>query len=106
MSIYSTGRRGLPRSTAKWLIGLVLLASLAAAAAVVAPRFVTGKTAAGSWSAWIATYYPVLLGCGRSRAGGHLAYRRLMGSPDAERRAQGRSATSCPTDRRLGRGVR
>ena len=63
MSVYSTGAEAY-RDTTKWLIALVPLASLVAAAAVVGPRLVTGKTAAGSWSAWITTYWAALLGCG------------------------------------------
>lgn len=62
MSVYSTGAEAY-RDTTKWLIALVPLASLVAAAAVVGPRLVTGKTAAGSWSAWITTYWAALLGC-------------------------------------------
>ena len=62
MSVYSTGAESY-RDTTKWLLALVPLASLVAAAAVVGPRLVTGKTAAGSWIAWITTYWPALLGC-------------------------------------------
>ena len=62
MSVYSTGAEAY-RDTTKWLITLVPLASLVAAAAVVGPRLVTGRTAAGSWSAWITTYWAALLGC-------------------------------------------
>jgi hypothetical protein len=63
VSVYSTGAESY-RDTTKWLVALVPVASLVAAAAVVGPRLVTGKTAAGSWSAWITTYWPALLGCG------------------------------------------
>lgn len=62
MSVYSTGAESY-RDTAKWLVALVPLASLVAAAAVVGPRLVKGETAAGSWSAWITTYWAALLGC-------------------------------------------
>lgn len=62
MSIYSTGAEAY-RDTTKWLIALVPLASLVAAAAVVGPRLVTGRPAAGSWSTWI-TYGLAILGCG------------------------------------------
>jgi len=62
VSVYSTGAESY-RDTAKWLVALVPLASLVAAAAVVGPRLVKGETAAGSWSAWITTYWAALLGC-------------------------------------------
>ena len=62
MSIYSTGAEAY-RDTTKWLIALVPLASLVAAAAVVGPRLVTRRPAAGSWSTWI-TYGLAILGCG------------------------------------------
>jgi hypothetical protein len=61
VSIYSTGAEAY-RDTTKWLIALVPLASLVAAAAVVGPRLVTGRPAAGSWSTWIA-YGLAILGC-------------------------------------------
>jgi hypothetical protein len=62
VSVYSTAAESY-RDTTKWLLALVPLASLVAAAAVVGPRLVTGETAAGSWSAWITTYWAALLGC-------------------------------------------
>jgi hypothetical protein len=62
VSVYSTAAESY-RDTTKWLLALVPLASLAAAAAVVGPRLVKGETAAGSWSAWITTYWAALLGC-------------------------------------------
>jgi hypothetical protein len=62
VSIYSTGAEAY-RDTTKWLIALVPLASLVAAAAVVGPRLVTGRPAAGTLSTWI-TYGLAILGCG------------------------------------------
>ncbi len=62
MTVYSTGVESY-RDTTKWLLALVPLASLVAAASVVGPRLVMGKSAAGSWSAWATTFWPALLGC-------------------------------------------
>ena len=76
MTVYSTGVESY-RDTTKWLLALVPLASLVAAASVVVARLVMGKSAAGSWSAWATTFWPALLGwrC----AGGHQPHRRQGG---------------------------
>lgn len=68
MSVYSAAAESY-RDTTKWLLALVPLASLVAAAAVVGPRLAKGETAAGSWSAWMTTYWPALLGCALVLAG-------------------------------------